>query len=161
VGDQRARIRASPGEIPEFASVNFAWLALGADWRDPPAGMRGPSSRPDHKYHGNDGPGQVTIRLGSGGTRCSNLGPQIKCAIERRAISGKRQVPFAARARCYPGVPGQLLYPAEPFYSSDPEAVWMIWQRDHGAPHLLTDKHSEHVEPSLVRQIDRPLRERR
>ncbi len=66
-------------------------------------------------------------------------------------LSGKRAVGFAAQARCYPGgVPGQLLYPAEPMYFiQTPKEVWMIWQRDHMVRRVyLTDKHSESVKPS-------------
>jgi hypothetical protein len=145
---------SAQGKIPELASTSFAWLAAGADWRDPPAGMRGPiKPDPDHPYHGNlDGPGQVTIRLGN--YKDPVLKPwaaaQMKASNEE-ALSGKRQVPFAAQARCYPGgVPGQLLYPAEPFYFiQTPKQVWMIWQRDHMVRRVfLTDKHSEMVKPS-------------
>jgi hypothetical protein len=53
--------------IPDLASVTFAWLATGADWRDPSAGAgHGPiKPDPDHPFHSNvDGPGQVTTRLG-------------------------------------------------------------------------------------------------
>src|ERR1700675_1574412 len=53
--------------IPDLASVDFAWLAMGADWRAPPAGAgHGPiKPDPEHPFHSNvDGPGQVTIRLG-------------------------------------------------------------------------------------------------
>jgi hypothetical protein len=145
---------SAQGKIPELASTSFAWLAAGADWRDPPAGMRGPiKPDPAHPYHGNlDGPGQVTIRLGN--YKDPVLKPwaaaQMKASNEE-ALSGKRQVPFAAQARCYPGgVPGQLLYPAEPFYFiQTPKQVWMIWQRDHMVRRVfLTDKHSETVKPS-------------
>src|SRR5437016_1327920 len=54
-------------KIPELASMSFAWLSGGAEWRDPPAGLRGPiKNDPDHPYHGNlDGPGQVTVRMGN------------------------------------------------------------------------------------------------
>jgi len=47
-------------------------------------------------------------------------------------------------------VPGQLLYPAEPFYFiQTPKEVWMIWQRDHMVRRIyLTDRHSENVKPS-------------
>jgi hypothetical protein len=72
-------------------------------------------------------------------------------ASNEEVLSGKRQVPFAAQARCYPGgVPGQLLYPAEPFYFiQTPKQVWMIWQRDHMVRRIyLTDRHSETVKPS-------------
>jgi hypothetical protein len=142
------------GKIPEFASSTFAWLSAGADWRDPPAGMRGPIRHdPDYRYHGNlDGPGQVTVRLGN--WRDPVLKPwaaaQMKASNEE-VLSGKRQVPFAAQARCYPGgVPGQLLYPAEPmYYIQTPKVVYMIWQRDHMVRRIyMTDKHSESVKPS-------------
>ena len=145
---------SAQGKVPELASSSFAWLAAGADWRDPPAGMRGPiKPDPAHPYHGNlDGPGQVTIRLGN--YKDPVLKPwaaaQMKASNEE-ALSGKRQVPFAAQARCYPGgVPGQLLYPAEPmYYIQTPKVVYMIWQRDHMVRRVfLTDKHSETVKPS-------------
>jgi hypothetical protein len=145
---------SAQGKIPELASSTFAWLSAGADWRDPPAGMRGPIRHdPDHAYHGNlDGPGQVTVRLGN--WKDPVLKPwaaaQMKASNEE-VFSGKRQVPFAAQARCYPGgVPGQLLYPAEPMYFiQTPKVVYMIWQRDHMVRRIyLTDKHSETVKPS-------------
>src|SRR5262249_27859642 len=54
-------------KIPELASSSFAWLAFGAEWRDPPAPLRGPiKNDPDHPYHGNlDTTGQVTVRMGN------------------------------------------------------------------------------------------------
>jgi hypothetical protein len=94
----------------------------------------------------------VTIRLGD--TKDPVLKPWAAAqmlASNEEATSGKRQVPFAAQARCWPGgVPGQLLYPAEPFYFiQTPKEVWMIWQRDHMVRRIfLTDKHSEKVMPS-------------
>jgi hypothetical protein len=148
---------AIPGKdaIPDLASVNFAWLAVGADWRDPSAGSgHGPiKPDPDHPFHGNvDGPGQVTTRLGD--YKDSVLKPWAAAqmlASNEEVLSGKRSVPFAAQARCWPGgVPGQLLYPAEPFYFiQTPKQVWMIWQRDHMVRRIyLTDKHSQSVAPS-------------
>jgi hypothetical protein len=143
------------GKIPDFASVDFAWLALGADWKDPPGGSgHGPiKSDPDHPFHGNqDGPGQVTVRLGN--YKDPVLKPWAAAqmlASNEEALSGKRAVPFSAQARCWPGgVPGQLLYPAEPFYFiQTPQQVWMIWQRDHMVRRIyLTDRHSETVKPS-------------
>jgi hypothetical protein len=141
------------GKIPDFASAGFAWLG-GGEWRDPPAGLRGPiRNDPDHRYHGNnDGPGQVTVRLGNW------KDPVLKpwAAAQMRAsneevLSGRRPIPFTAQSRCYPGgVPGQLLFPAEPFYFiQTPKVVYMIWQRDHLVRRIyLGDRHSEHVKPS-------------
>jgi len=151
-----ARAQApAKGAIPALASISFAWIAIGADWRDPPAGSgHGPMKHdPAYPFHGNlDGPGQVTIRLGD--TKDPVLKPWAAAqmlASNEEAISGKRAVPFTAQGRCYPGgVPGQLLYPAEPFYFiQTPKQVWMIWQRDHMVRRIfLTDKHSDDVKPS-------------
>src|SRR5215467_11710630 len=141
-------------KIPELASSTFAWLSAGADWREPPAGMRGPiRTDPDYPYHSNvDGPGQVTVRLGN--WKDPVLKPwaaaQMKASNDE-VHSGKRQVPFAAQARCYPGgVPGQLLYPFEPIYFiQTPKIVYMIWQRDHMVRRIfMRDRHSENLQPT-------------
>src|SRR4051794_8691473 len=55
------------GKIPELGSIEFAWLARGVHWFDPPAGLRGPIRQdPAYAFHGNlDGPGQVTHDIGN------------------------------------------------------------------------------------------------
>jgi hypothetical protein len=142
-------------EIPSLASTSFAWLS-GADWFDPPPGAgRGPIRQdPDYPYVGNVGANgrQVTVRLGN--YKDPVLKPwaakQMRESNEE-VISGKRSVGFAAQARCYPGgVPGQLLYPAEPMYFiQTPKEVWMIWQRDHMVRRVyMTDKHLDKPKPS-------------
>jgi hypothetical protein len=142
-------------KIPNLASIDFAWLAAGVHWFDPPAGMgRGPIRQdPAYNYHGNlDGPGQVTPDIGN--VKDPVLKPWAAKQMHEsneEVLTGKRGLPFAAQSVCYPGgVPGQLLTPAEPFYFIQrPEQVWMIWQRDHMVRRIyLTDKHSEVVKPS-------------
>src|SRR4030088_61856 len=57
----------APGKIPELGSISFAWLG-GGEWRDPPAGLRGPiKNDPAFPYNGNnDRVGQqVTVRMGN------------------------------------------------------------------------------------------------
>jgi len=143
------------GKVPNLASINFAWLAMGVHWFDPPTGMgRGPISQdPAYHYHSNvDGPGQVTPDIGY------TKDPILKAWAAKQmdesneeVLSGRRGLPFAAQSVCYPGgVPGQLLTPAEPFYFIQaPKEVWMIWQRDHMVRRIyLTDRHSENVKPS-------------
>jgi hypothetical protein len=141
--------------VPALASISFAWIAMGADWRDPPPGSgHGPVKQdPAHPFHSNvDGPGQVTIRFGD--TKDPVLKPWAAAqmnASNQEVLSGKRAVTFTAQGRCYPGgVPGQLLYPAEPFYFiQTAKEVWMIWQRDHMVRRVfLTGTHSEDVKPS-------------
>jgi hypothetical protein len=145
---------APSGKIPELASSTFAWLIIRPEWLPPPAGLRGPiPADPQQRQHMNqDGAGQVTVRLGN--WRDPVLKPwaaeQMRISNEE-VLTGKRGLPFSAQASCYPGgVPGQLLYPAEPFYFiQTPKIVYMIWQRDHMVRRIyMTDKHSETVKPS-------------
>jgi hypothetical protein len=151
-----ARTETAPAvKIPDLASIDFAWLALGVHWFDPPPGLgRGPIRQdPAYYYHSNvDGPGQVTPDIGY--TKDPVLKPWAAKQMHEsneEVLSGRRGLPFAAQSVCYPGgVPGQLLTPAEPFYFiQKPQEVWMIWQRDHMVRRIyLTDKHSEVVKPS-------------
>ena len=155
-GAQTPAPGASPtGQIPNLASIEFAWLAAGVHWFDPPAGLgRGPIRQdPAYPYHSNvDGPGQVTPDIGF--TKDPVLKPWAAKQMQEsneEVLSGKRGLPFVAQSTCHPGgVPGQLLTPAEPFYFiQTPKEVWMIWQRDHMVRRIyLTDKHTQEIKPS-------------
>src|SRR3954451_19025540 len=142
------------GKIPELASAQFAWLALGVTWFDPPPGLgRGPiKADPAHPYVGNRDRGQVTLHIGN--TKDPVLKPWAAKQMQEsneEALSGKRGLPFSAQQSCYPGgVPEQLLTPAQPFYFiQTPDEVWMIWESDHMVRRIyMTDKHSEVIEPS-------------
>jgi len=144
--------------IPNLSSTQFAWLSVGADWMDPPPGTPGHGrikNDPEHPLLGNVEARrlgvQPTLRIGD--YRDPVLKPwasQFMKATNDEALSGKLDVPFAAQARCWPGgVPGQLLYPAEPVYFiQTPKEVWMIWQRDHMVRRIyMTDKHSANIQP--------------
>jgi hypothetical protein len=146
--------RASAEQIPQFSADGLAWISNGG-WLDPPPGTgHGPIKQdPAHPFHGNlDGPGQVTPALGD--TKDPILKPWAAAqmlASNEEVLSGRRGLPFSAQSRCWPGgIPGQLLYPIEPFYFIQmPKQVWMIWQRDHMVRRIyLTDQHSESVKPS-------------
>jgi hypothetical protein len=146
---------AANDKIPNLGSINFAWLAAGVHWFDPPPGLgRGAIKQdPAYHYHSNvDGPGQVTPDIGY--TQDPVLKPWAAKQMQEsndEVLSGKRGLAFTAQGTCYPGgVPGQLLTPAEPFYFiQTPREVWMIWQRDHMVRRIyLTEKHSEVVKPS-------------
>jgi hypothetical protein len=141
-----------------LASADFGWQSNVADWQDPPPGHgHGPiRNDPTHPFTSNAEAArtgtQPTNRIGN--TKDPVLKPWAAAQMQAsndEALTGKRAVPFAAQARCWPGsVPGQLLYPFEPFYFiQSPKEVWMIWQRDHMVRRIfLTDQHSEHVTPS-------------
>jgi hypothetical protein len=144
--------------IPNLASISFAWLSDGADWMDPPAGTPGHGrikNDPDHPFLGNvdaiRSGRQPTLRIGD--AKDPVLKPWAAKAMadsNEEVLSKKLDVPFAAQARCWPGgVPGQLLYPAEPVYFiQTPKEVWMIWQRDHMVRRVyMTDKHTANPKP--------------
>jgi hypothetical protein len=152
---------AEPGAkdaIPHLADYNFGWQTNVADWQEPPPGLGHGPIRPDpaHPFMSNAEAGrrglQPTLRIGD--AKDPILKPwaaQFMQASNEEALTGKRQVPFAAQARCYPGgVPGQLLFPFEPVYFvQTPKEVWMMWQRDHMVRRVfLTDKHSKNLTPS-------------
>ena len=152
---------AEPGaskNIPALASPNYGWQTNVADWQDPPAGNTHGPIRPDpqHPFVSNAEAGrrgtQPTLRIGD--VEDPILKPwasQFMQASNDEALTGTRQVPFAAQARCYPGgVPGQLLFPFEPVYFvQTAKEVWMMWQRDHMVRRVfLTDHHSTNLRPS-------------
>jgi hypothetical protein len=153
-----AALAESTKAIPNLASADFGWQSNVADWQDPPPGHgHGPiRNDPAHPFTSNAEAArtgtQPTNRIGN--TTDPVLKPWAAAQMQAsndEALTGKRAVPFAAQARCWPGsVPGQLLYPFEPFYFiQSPKEVWMIWQRDHMVRRIfLTDQHSEHVTPS-------------
>ena len=144
--------------IPDFASKDFGWQTNVEDWQDPPAGSGHGPMREDPAY-----PFVSNAEGGRTGRQPNNritnskdpiLKPWVAAEIQKtndEILGGKRQVPFTAQSRCFPGgVPGQLLWPFEPFYViQTPKVVYMIWQRDHWVRRIdLTDKHSKNPKPS-------------
>jgi hypothetical protein len=161
--------------VPALASSSFGWQTNFEDWQDPPAGSgHGPMKNdPAYPFVNNsvvDNPensavkalgdstylilngNQPTVRIAN--SKDPILKPWAAAAVQatnEEILKGKRQVPFVAQSRCWPGgVPGQLIYPFEPLYFVQTRnEVWMMWQRDHVVRRVfLTDKHSPNVKPS-------------
>jgi hypothetical protein len=138
--------------------MDFGWQQNEEDWQDPPPGSGHGPIRENPAYpfvnnaDGNRTHTQVNVRITN--TKDPILKPWAAAQIEatnQEVLSGKRPIPFTSQSRCWPGgVPGQLLYPFEPFYAiQTPKEVWLIWQRDHMVRRIfLTDKHSPNVKPS-------------
>jgi hypothetical protein len=149
---------AANDAIPQFASIDFGWQQNEEDWLDPPSGSGHGPIRENPAYpfvnnaDGNRTHTQVTVRITN--TKDPILKPWAAAQIEatnQEVLSGKREIPFTAQSRCWPGgVPGQLLYPFEPFYAiQTPKEVWLIWQRDHMVRRIfLREKHSQNLKPS-------------
>src|SRR5579864_3948856 len=165
---------AESASIPKLASSDFGWQTNYEDWQDPPPGNgHGPMKNdpaypfvnnsvvdaPENALPARQDPGYI-IRNGTQPTvRIANskdpiLKPWAAAAVQAtndEILQGKRQVPFLAQSRCWPGgVPGQLIYPFEPMYFVQrPGEVWMIWQRDHMVRRVfLNREHSPKVKPS-------------
>jgi hypothetical protein len=149
-----ASAQAPKDKIPVLAAENLGWISAGGFLDPPPGTGHGPIKQdPAHAFHGNlDGPGQVTPTIGN--VKDPVLKPWAAAQMQvsnEEVLTGKRGLPFSAQGRCYPGgVPGQLLYPIEPFFFiQTSKEVWMIWQRDHMVRRIyLTEQHSETVKPS-------------
>jgi hypothetical protein len=165
---------AAKSSIPQLASGNFGWQTNYEDWQDPPPGNgHGPMkndpaypfvnnsvvdapenalpARQDPSYIIRNGT-QPTVRIAN--SKDPILKPWAAAAVQAtndEILQGKRQVPFLAQSRCWPGgVPGQLIYPFEPMYFiQKPDEVWMIWQRDHMVRRVFLNRpHSPNVKLS-------------
>ena len=84
--------------------------------------------------------------------------PWVQQAIQAtndEVLQGKVEVPFTAQSRCYPGgVPGQLLYPAEPFYFiQTPKEVVMIWAEDHQVRRIYKPFTPEEISAKIVELV--------
>lgn len=159
--------------VPDLASANFGWQTNFEDWQDPPPGYgHGPMKNdPAYPFVNNsvvDNPENAAVNNGDNYVVRNGTQPTVRIANSKDPIlkpwaaaqvqatndeilQGKRQVPFVAQSRCWPGgVPGQLIYPFEPMYFiQTPKEVWMIWQRDHMVRRVFLNRpHSAHVIPS-------------
>ena len=140
--------------IPSFApSANTGWQAPDDDFIHPDSGPGPVTFDPAHpyisfyKFPTNPHP---AFRVADPTNPI--LQPWAAESLRKtneRALSGRTI--FTPKERCWPiGVPGFLLYPAQPVYFlQTPKEVVMIWNQDHQVRHVyLTDKHSARVAPS-------------
>lgn len=146
-----AETETQESAIPNFMSADSGWLlAGGVDFR-PIAGKVPPVSfDPQYPPAGNGNALSAMERMSDAGN--PNLKPWAAAQMRMyndEVLQGHRA--FYAQARCWPGgVPGQLLFPAEPvFFIQTPQEVWIIWQRDHHVRRIyLNQQHSQNPKPS-------------
>jgi len=137
-----AQSQTERSAIPNFASADFGWQPVSGLNFLPVQGKVAPVGR---------GPIEKGIeRLADADN--ANLTPW---ATERMRMhnqlvrNGHRA--FSAQSRCWPGgVPGQLLFIAEPVYFIQrPREVWIVWERDHLVRRVYLDReHSANLKPS-------------
>ena len=137
--------------IPNFTSITSGWLLNGGiDFR-PVEGKQAPIAH-DPAYPPT-GPGnQRGVMERMGDAENANLTDWAKGIMRRYnkdVLDGHRA--FSSQSRCWPGgVPGQLLFPAEPiFFVQTPKEVWIMWQRDQHVRRIYMNvPHSRNIKPS-------------
>jgi hypothetical protein len=142
---------AQEGPIPNFMSAGFGWQPAGGfDFR-PIDGKVAPVGREPGAARGRNANGQPGIERLSDAEN-PNLKPWAAAQMRMHndlVRSGHRA--FTAQSRCWPGgVPGQLLFVAEPVYFiQTPQEVWIIWQRDHNVRRVyLNREHTSNPRPT-------------
>src|SRR5665213_2965343 len=114
--------------VPDFASASHGWLLAmrGTDFIPPASGVASVTNDPAYPHVGNNQGAQPTERIAD--LTNPNLKPWVVAMMEKsnNAILKDHKVGFVAQSRCWPGgVPGQLLFPAEPvFFVQTPREVW-------------------------------------
>ena len=142
-------------KIPDFSQANTAgWVSGGADWSEPPPGT-GPGPvgfDPAHPHVGNnDRQGrQPTPRIGDATSPILLpwAAAQVKKANDE-VLAGK--VGFEAMSTCWPaGVPGIMLFTAEPIYFvQTPSEVWILYQRGPNIRRIFMNRaHSKNITPT-------------
>jgi len=128
--------------IPDFSQANTAgWVSVGADWLPPASGPGPVAFDPAHPFVSN----QDAIRTGRTVTpRIADpnspiLLPWTRDAVKRaddEVLAGK--VGFEAMSTCWPaGVPGIMLFTAEPLYFvQTPKAITILYQRGPNQRHI-------------------------
>ena len=148
----RLRRAAPPGLVDDQRCRSAAT----AGWFDPPAGLRG-ADQPASGY-----PLRGSLKPAGRRPRSATTKPhpQAWAAEQMRLsneefLSGKGRIPFLAQSLLAGGVnTNNMAWTTEPVYFlQTPKEVWDDLQRpEWGTPHLLTDQHSEKVNPSPVRR---------
>jgi hypothetical protein len=137
-----AHCAAQESPIPNLMSVDFGWQPGGFDFR-PIEGKVAPVGRAASRAL--DAAGQPVLERMSDADN-PNLTPWAAAQMrEHNDLVRNGHRAFTAQARCWPGgVPGQLVFVAEPIYFiQTPDEVWIIWQRDHNVRRVyLNREHS-------------------
>jgi hypothetical protein len=145
------------GAVPNFMSADYGWLPNNVPQNNPaglyflpvPGKVTPVGADPHPRGVGADGQ-PVRERLSDADN--PNLKPWAAAQMRMHndlVRNGHRA--FNAQSRCWPGgVPGQLLFVAEPVYFiQTPQEVWILWQRDHTVRRIyLNREHTVNPKPS-------------
>jgi hypothetical protein len=145
-----ARAEGPQSAIPNFASAGFGWQPnAGFDFR-PIEGKVAPVGA-DPRPRGVTLAGEpVRERLSDAENPNLTAWAAAQMRMHNDLVRNGHRA-FQAQSRCWPGgVPGQLLFVAEPVYFiQTPQEVWIIWQRNEQVRRIyLNREHSEDPKPS-------------
>jgi hypothetical protein len=137
--------------IPNFTFIESGWLLNGGiDFRPIPGKTPPISFDPAYPQVGTGNQRGVMERMSD--AENANLKPwakEIMRQYNKDVLDGHRA--FSSQARCWPGgVPGQLVFPAEPiFFIQTPKIVYILWQRQQEVRRIYMDvPHSQTIKPS-------------
>ena len=146
-----ARAGAEESANPNFTSIDSGWLLQGGiDFRPIPGKLPPVSYDPAYPSVGQGNQRGVMERMSDASN--PNLKPWAQAEMRgynQDVLNGHRG--FSSQSRCWPGgVPGQMLFPAEPiFFIQTPKEVWIIWQRDQHVRRIyLNQEHTKYPKPS-------------
>jgi hypothetical protein len=129
--------------IPDLMSAEFGWLpSSGLDFL-PVEGKVGPVGR------GRSATPGAERQADADNPNLTEWAASRMRAHNAEVAAGHRF--FSAQSRCWPGgVPGQLVFVAEPiFFIQTPQIVYIIWERDHQVRRVFINReHSKDIKPS-------------
>ena len=136
--------------VPSFASANFGWQPnAGFDFR-PIEGKVAPVGADPHPRGLNSKGELIRERLSDAENPNLTVWAAAQMRMHNELVRDGHRA-FQAQSRCWPGgVPGQLLFVAEPVYFiQTPQEVWIVWQRNQQVRRIYLDRaHSENPKPS-------------
>jgi hypothetical protein len=148
-------VAATSKAVPDFSQGNTAgWVSVGADWLPPASGPGPVGFDPAHPFVSN----QDAIRTGRSVTpRIADPNSPILLHWTRDSVTRANdevlagKVGFEAMSTCWPaGVPGIMLFTAEPLYFVQrPKEITILYQRGPNQRHIYMNvPHSKNPKPS-------------
>ncbi len=146
-----------PNGVPDFSSHNMGWAANGIEFLPVPGEKFVPiTSDPQHPYCGNRRLPKCNFQNLPPIADTANpiLQPWAAAQMRRtnqQILSGKTA--FEAMGRCWPGgVPGMMLFTAEPaYFLQTPDEVTIVYSRGPNVRHVFMNvPHSQNPKPGWL-----------
>ena len=146
-----------PSGVPDFSSGNMGWASEGVEFLPMPGAKFKPvSNDPAHPYCGNRIRPECGNQFSEPVADTSNpiLQPWVAAQMKQtnaQILAGKPS--FEAMSRCWPGgVPGMMLFTAEPaYFLQTPAEVTIVYTRGQNIRHVYMNvPHSKNPAPTWL-----------